>query len=90
MTLSIPKDIYERVKKHPEVKWSQAARKGILEKLAEIEGIMKGSDFFESLQSATRKGVDEISDLNKNDWEKYYRGMKEKEWKRTKSSTRIS
>ncbi len=88
ITLSVPKDLYDRMKRHPEVKWSQAARQGIIRKLAELEGFVKSPDFFDSLPAEAKKGIEEESKLTKKDWEKYYHKMKESEWRRTKSLIR--
>ncbi len=88
ITLSIPGEVYERIKKHPEVKWSQAARQGILDKLGEVEGIMRGEDFFNSLPAGTRAGIDGVA--AKKGWGEYHKKARAKEWKRTKSLTRTS
>ncbi len=37
ITLSLPPDLYRRMKKHPEIKWSEVVRKAIAEYLAKIE-----------------------------------------------------
>lgn len=37
MTLSMPDHIHQRMKKHPEIRWSEVARRAIIEKLARIE-----------------------------------------------------
>jgi len=37
ITLSVPPDLYRKMKKHPEIKWSEVARKAIAEYLAKIE-----------------------------------------------------
>lgn len=37
ITLSIPEDVYKRMKKYGEVKWSEVARKAIVEYLRRLE-----------------------------------------------------
>lgn len=37
ITLSVSEDIYKKIKKHKEIKWSEVARKAIEEKLKQIE-----------------------------------------------------
>ena len=37
ITLSIPPDLYKKMKEHPEIKWSEVARRAIAEYLAKIE-----------------------------------------------------
>ncbi|MBI4438782.1 hypothetical protein HY640_02530 [Candidatus Woesearchaeota archaeon] len=87
ITLSVPRDLYDRMKKHPEVKWSQAAREGIIQKLTHMEGFAKKPHLYESLPTEVRKGIDEISGLTKEDWKKHHGKTKELEWKRAKSWT---
>lgn len=89
ITLSIDQELYEKIKRHPEIKWSEAARTGIKRQLEEVEGVIKGSDLFKELPEETKTGIEEISKLSKADWKNYYKKMKEKEWKRTKSLTPV-
>ncbi|MHA1143396.1 MAG: hypothetical protein ACTSRW_01535 [Candidatus Helarchaeota archaeon] len=37
MTFSIPDDLYKKMKQHPEIKWSQIARKAIIKYLENLE-----------------------------------------------------
>ena len=87
ITLSIPDELYEEMKKHKEIKWSEIARRGIIEELEKKKGIVKGSDFLKKLPEDTRKQIIE-NKFSKSDWEKYHKKMKEKEWKRAKSLMR--
>ena len=50
MTLSIPNELHELVKKHSEIKWSEVARKAMWEqakKLEIMEKLVKKSKFTE-------------------------------------------
>jgi len=49
ITLSVPPDLDRRMKKHPETKWSEVARKAIAEYLAKIEAEELSSDELLSL-----------------------------------------
>jgi hypothetical protein len=42
MTISIPSKLYEKMKKHSEIKWSEDVRKSIVDYINKIE-IVKGS-----------------------------------------------
>ena len=53
----------------------------------DVDGMVKGSDFIESLPAETRKGVEEISFIPQEDWLRYYRRMKEKDSKRARLNT---
>jgi len=85
ITLSIPDDLYEEMKKHKEIKWSEIARRGIREELDRKKGIVKGSDILKRLPEETRRQIIE-NKYSKSDWEKYHKKVKEKGWKRAKSS----
>jgi predicted CopG family antitoxin len=37
ITLSIPDDMYEHMKRHPELRWSEVARKSFSEKLQDLQ-----------------------------------------------------
>ncbi len=39
MTLSLPEELYRRIKRYPELKWSEIARQAFENKLDEIEMI---------------------------------------------------
>jgi hypothetical protein len=88
ITLSIPDTLYKEMKKHVDVKWSAAARKGILQKLHEVQGVTRGSDWLQTLPESTRQGIKEVSNLP--GWKQWQKDMRKKEAKRAKSSTRAS
>ena len=79
ITLSIPREIYEKMKRHPEVKWSEVARRAIVEYLRKIEGEVSTEELLEELGEDFAKDLDAI-DLGAA--EKHYRRMREAEWKR--------
>ena len=37
VTLSIPEDLHEKMKKHSEIRWSEVVRKSISEKIEDLE-----------------------------------------------------
>ncbi len=90
ITLSVPREMYEEMKRHPEIKWSEAAREGIRNRLVLAGGIISGKELLKMLPEETRKGVEEISKLSKEDWKEYYKGVKESEKRRLKSLTQAS
>ena len=68
ITLSIPKDIYLKLKKHPEIKWSEIARRAIIEYLHNLEIV----DEVVSKSQLTLEATDFIGDLIKQKiWEKH-------------------
>lgn len=36
LTLSVPDDLYEKMKKHPEIRWSEVARQALAKKLDDL------------------------------------------------------
>ncbi len=86
--MSVPAEMYEQMKQHPDVKWSEAARRGIMEKLAEVGGVISGKALLSMLPEETRKGIEDISKLSKESWRRYYDGIKESERRRLKLLTR--
>ena len=70
ITLSIPEDLYRLIKNHPEIKWSQVARKAILnyaKKLELMDKLLEMSKFEE-------EDVREIDQLVKEALLEHYEG----------------
>ena len=57
VTLAIPEDLHERMKKHTEIRWSEVVRKSISEKIEDLELMEK----IVSKSKLTKKDVDEIA-----------------------------
>lgn len=57
MTLAIPDGLREEMRKHPEVKWSEVARKAIAERIGKLEL----ADRLASKSKLTEKDVMEFS-----------------------------
>ena len=87
--MSIPEDVYRRMKKYREVRWSEVVRKAIMEYLKRLE---EGG-----FELTTRELLDELGEsfrenLRKLSFEDSLRGyerMREAEWRRS-STTRVS
>jgi len=81
ITLSIPDELYKEMKKHSDIKWSEAARRGIINKLVEIRGVVPGKEIFDSLPESTRDMISKLK-YSKEDWNSWNRKMREKDKKR--------
>ena len=83
LTLSIPVELYESMKKHPEIRWSEVARKAIAKRLGDLEAL----DAMLSKSTLTEKDVRELAErVNKGLWEKEaYLAQKQRSARRTKS-----
>lgn len=57
LTLAIPEDLHERMKHHPEIRWSEVVRKSISQKVELLDAMNK----IASKGKLTKKDVDEIS-----------------------------
>lgn len=59
ITLSLPEELYQKIKDHPEIRWSEIARKAIQQYLDELELL----DKLTSRSQLTDDDVQELSDL---------------------------
>ena len=57
VTLAIPKDLHEKMKKHSEIRWSEVVRKSISEKIEDLEVM----DRLTKRSKLTQEDVDEIA-----------------------------
>ena len=57
MTLSIPKELHEKMKNFSEIRWSEVARRAIEQRINDLEIMNK----IASKSKLTKKDVDEIS-----------------------------
>ena len=86
ITLSIPDSVYSEMKKHPEIKWSEVARKSIIEKTVLLKGGMGSKELLDILPAETRKG---ILNVPESKWADFYKEVDKAKWKRTKYSTQV-
>jgi len=59
ITLSLPEELYQKLKNHPEIRWSEIARKAIQQYLDELELL----DKLTAKSQLTDNNVRELSDL---------------------------
>lgn len=85
MTLNIPKDLHDRMKRHPEIKWSEVARWSIAEYLVELADSIDGGELAKLLKAET---LEAIKSLDKEEIGEMYREAVRLEWERMKSLTR--
>ena len=67
LTLSIPDDLYEEMKKHPEIRWSEVARQAVTRKLEDLRRL-------DELLAPSRLTEDDVAELG--------RQVKKVVWKR--------
>jgi len=90
ITLSISEEIYKEMRKHPEIKWSQAAREGIKMQLSKVTGVISGKELLSRLSPDTKEALERMSKLPTGYWRKQYKKMKESEKRRLKLLTQTS
>jgi hypothetical protein len=61
ITLSVPKEVHNEMKKHPEIRWSEVARQAIIKKI----GDMNLLDKLLSKSTLKMKDVEEIDKILK-------------------------
>ncbi len=86
ITLSIPNNIYDEMKQHPEIKWSELAREKFKEYLKQMT-IVRGSDLMRMLPKETQKTISETP-LKKA--AEFAKAVEREGWKRVKSLTQAS
>ncbi len=65
ITLSIPEDLLERMRRHPEIKWSEVARKAIRRYLLELEDEVSGEEILNELPEEVREKIERL------EWKKF-------------------
>ncbi len=65
ITLSIPEDLLERMRRHPEIKWSEVARRAIRRYLMELEDEVSGEEILEELSEEVREKIEKL------EWKKF-------------------
>ena len=88
ITLSIPEELYRKMKKYSEVRWSEVARKAIIEYLRKLEGEFKTSTE-ELLEELGKDVVKELSEISFERAVEWYKKMREAEWRRS-SMTQVA
>jgi predicted CopG family antitoxin len=62
ITLSVPDELYEEMKKHPEIRWSEVARQALVKKLADLrrlDALLRDSKLSERDVEEVAKSVKE-------------------------------
>jgi hypothetical protein len=82
MTISIPSELCEKMKKHAEVKWSEVVRKSIADYINKME-IVKGGIVPSSILVAMLKDSNlELSNITLEKATEQYEKSRDMEWKR--------
>ena len=87
-TMRIPRKLYERMKQHPEINWSEVARRAIEEYLEKIEESDLDVPSVKVIEELFKMGLSPSSlrSLSPEEEEKLYRELGEKTWERIRST----
>ena len=81
ITLSIPEDVYRKMKKYREIRWSEVARRAIMDYLKKLEGSYETTteELLAELGEDFRK---KLRELSFEEAVEGYEKMRQAEWKR--------
>jgi len=73
LTLSIPDDLYEEMRKHPEIRWSEVARQALKRKLDDLRRL----DALLRESRLTERDVAEVGqEIKERVWKRHRKAMK--------------
>ncbi len=85
VTLSVPEEIYRKMKKRSDVRWSEVARRAIAEQLERLEGPTGFSSSSIELKNMLAKAGVELGNVPVEKAVRHYRRMRRLEWQRASS-----
>lgn len=80
LTIAVPEELFEKMRRHREVKWGVVLRRAIAEYLRRLEGV-EVVDVSELRKVASETGVS-LDEISLERAIEHYRRMGELEWKR--------
>jgi hypothetical protein len=89
VTVSIPQELYDKMKKYSEVKWSEVVRKALTDYVGRLEIIERGIVPSEKLAAMLRESKLDVTSMNLEKAVRYYDEGRKLEWKRS-STTQTS
>jgi metal-responsive CopG/Arc/MetJ family transcriptional regulator len=85
-TVSIPGDLYEKMKRYSEVKWSEVVRRALVEYVGRLEVVERGVVSSDVLAAVLRESGLDVGSVSLEKAVKGYEGAREAEWKRLSST----
>jgi predicted ATPase len=83
ITLSVPEEVYRRMKRRRDVKWSEVARQAIVERLDQLEGPVGFYASTSELANMIAKAGVKLDKVSVAESIRHQRKMRELEWQRT-------
>lgn len=87
ITVSIPEELYRKMKKYSEVRWSEVVRKALADYIRRLEAIERGVVPSEKLLELLAESSLDLSDVSLEKALEFYEKARELEWKRFSSTT---
>jgi len=83
VTVSIPEDLYSKMKKYSEVKWSEVVRKALIEYIGRLEVKERRVVSSDELSEMLKKSQLDVASISLDKAIEYYERARELEWKRS-------
>lgn len=83
VTVSIPEDLYSKMKKYSEVKWSEVVRKALIEYIGRLEVKERRVVSSDELSEMLKKSQLDVASIDLEKAIEYYERARELEWKRS-------
>jgi len=82
ITVSIPEELYRKIKKYSEVRWSEVVRKALAEYVERLEVMERGIVSSEKLAGLLRESNLDVSSIGLEEALDFYEKARELEWRR--------
>ena len=83
VTVSIPEDLHNKMKKYSEVKWSEVVRKALVEYIGHLEAKERRVVSSDELSEMLRMAQLDVASITLDKAVEYYERARELEWKRS-------
>ena len=89
ITISVPQELYDKMKRYSEVRWSEVVRKALAEYVGRLEIVEGGIISSEKLSEMLKESVRDVSCVALEKAVEFYEKGRKLEWKRL-STTQTS
>ena len=89
ITISVPQELYDKMKRYSEVRWSEVVRKALAEYVGRLEIVEGGIISSEKLSEMLKESDLDVSCINLDKAVEFYEKGRKLEWKRL-STTQTS
>lgn len=83
VTISIPEDLHNKMRKYSEVKWSEVVRKALIEYIGHLEAKERRVVSSDELSEMLKMAQLDVASITLDKAVEYYERARELEWKRS-------